>query len=108
MPADGASGSGRFSRMAFVEQHETGRDPLAEAVVAASVKHARTAELIAQVSGLALAATEAPVATAERLGIRWQNGRISSPDYVVLPAEAIDWDTTSYVVPGADAISEAI
>ena len=72
---------------------------LADDVVPQPVSHARTARLIAQVIGLAL--DPATVDIVERLGLRWSDGTTSSPDFLVLPAGSVSWETTSYA-PGTD------
>ncbi len=69
-------------------------DPLAEDVVPESVPHSRTARLVAQVISLAL--DPDGFDTAERLGLRWADGRTSAPDFFVLPGGSLSWDTTSY------------
>ena len=74
-------------------------DPLAEDVVPESVPHARTARLVAQVVTLAL--DPDGFDTAERLGLRWSDGKTSAPDFFVLPGGSLSWSTTSYA-PGTD------
>lgn len=82
--------------MKFVADEMQRGDPLAEAVVPESVKHARTARLVAQVAILAVAGSD--VEAVERLGLRWPDKSVSAPDFFLLPGGVVDFSTTSYVV----------